>query len=62
VVEGQGFDSLAGCATGITPLRGLEVEIDELRDVVDHLVEDGRAVRKGATATLAAEVLAVGRA
>jgi hypothetical protein len=47
VVEGQGFDSLAACAAAIATLWGLEVEIDELRDVVDHLVEDGQAVREG---------------
>lgn len=47
VVEGSGFGSLAACATAISTLWGLKVETDELREVVDRLVEDGLAERQG---------------
>jgi hypothetical protein len=58
VVEGSGFDSLAACATAISTLWGLKVEIDELREVVDRLVEDGFAERQGGGLVLSREAIA----
>lgn len=58
MVEGSGFDSLAACATAISTLWGLKVEIDELREVVDRLVEDGFAERQGGGLVLSREAIA----
>lgn len=44
-VEGRGFASLKAAQDGIRGLWGMEVELDELRDVVDALDADGRIRR-----------------
>lgn len=44
-MEGAGFPSLQACADAIKSLWGLEVEIDELREVVQQLADDGQANR-----------------
>jgi hypothetical protein len=58
VVEGDGFSSLQACADAIEMLWHLEVEIDELRSVVDEMVESGEAVRDGARIVLSKDAIA----
>lgn len=45
VVEGDGFSSLKAARDGIRALWGMDVEIDELRDVVASLETEGMAQR-----------------
>lgn len=45
MVQDGGFTSLAAAQAGIRDLWGIEVEIDELRDVVDALVVEQRCQR-----------------
>jgi predicted nucleic acid-binding protein len=56
--NGGHFDSLADCREGFDVLWEYEVEIDEIRFVVDALVEEGEAVRKGGGFGLAASSMA----
>jgi hypothetical protein len=58
VVEGDGFSSLQACGDAIETLWHLEVEIDELRSVVDEMVANGEAVRDGARIALSKETIA----
>lgn len=44
---GGGFSSLAQCRTDIHALWGIEVEIDELREIVRRLVDGGDCLREG---------------
>src|SRR4051812_31333492 len=42
MVEGGSFSSLAAAQTGVRDLWGIDIEIDEIRAVVDGLATDGR--------------------
>lgn len=57
-VEGQGFSSLKDAQDGIRGLWGMEVEIDELRDVVTVLADAGRVRRAAGGFELTDETLA----
>lgn len=46
VIQGKGFESLAACRDGIRDLWDIEVEIDEIRDVVDELAAEDRAQKR----------------
>lgn len=46
-IQGGGFTSLGACQDGIRELWGLELEMDEVRECLTRLSEDGRCERKG---------------
>ena len=53
------FSSILDCRQGFIDLWGIEVEVDELRPVLDALIKQGRMVRSGKVYHLTADALAV---
>jgi hypothetical protein len=58
LLNGGAFPNLGACQDGIKGLWGIELEIGEVRSVVDRLVEEARGVRIGGGFELTADEIA----